>query len=545
MTIADPTASLESQSRWERFESILVRLSEWFNPILVKEARQALKSRQFLITFTLLLICGWGWSLLGLAMILSGSYSMSAGAHMLSGYYAILAFPLFVIVPFTAFRSLAMEREDRTYELLSITTLRPRQIIGGKLGTAVLQMIVYFSALAPCIAFTYLLRGIDIVSIVFLLAYTFYVSVLLSVAGLFLATVAKARHWQVVMSVAIILGLTWLYFGAVSITSMQLTMMGSLIYDNSDFWTAHAMAVISLGSYGVLVFYAAAAAISFASDNRATRLRVVLAIQQFILIGLTTYLWIQIEESEILAVGLTLAGIHWAIIGAMMTGESPQISQRVSRNLPHTVMGRLYLSLFTPGPATGYLFVIANMLTIVATFAGLIAVVEVFDVGTVNQANWILLFGFLFWCYIATYLGIGKLVMDGMRRANRTGPQLGLLVNLLLVLIASLGVTTIQWSFYDYRYQETYTMLQIANPFWTLGEFVDNGWRNTILTQTQPAALILGATSVLAIYFNLIANARQIRRQRQATPQRVLEDEAELHPRRVEQPKAARSPWDE
>ena len=43
---------------------------------------------------------------------------------MMSGYYCILAFPLLVIVPFSAFRSLAAEREDGTYELLSITTRR-------------------------------------------------------------------------------------------------------------------------------------------------------------------------------------------------------------------------------------------------------------------------------------------------------------------------------------------------------------------------------------------------------------------------------------
>ena len=39
-------------------------------------------------------------------------------------YYAILAFPLAVVVPYAAFRSLAAEREDNTYDLLSITTLQ-------------------------------------------------------------------------------------------------------------------------------------------------------------------------------------------------------------------------------------------------------------------------------------------------------------------------------------------------------------------------------------------------------------------------------------
>ncbi|MHB8953051.1 MAG: hypothetical protein ACYC4U_08710 [Pirellulaceae bacterium] len=41
-----------------------------------------------------------------------------------------------------------------------------------------LQMLVYYSALSPCIAFTYLLRGVDIVTILLILFYTLWASVL-------------------------------------------------------------------------------------------------------------------------------------------------------------------------------------------------------------------------------------------------------------------------------------------------------------------------------------------------------------------------------
>ena len=117
---------------------------------------------------------------------------------------------MLLIVPFSAYRSLAGEREDGTYELLSITTLSARQIVTGKLGSAVLQMLVYYSALSPCIAFTYLLRGVDIVTILLVLFYTFLASVLLSAVGLMVATVSRARHVQVLLSVALLLGLAFL-----------------------------------------------------------------------------------------------------------------------------------------------------------------------------------------------------------------------------------------------------------------------------------------------------------------------------------------------
>jgi hypothetical protein len=106
---------------------------------------------------------------LGLALIGPRVYYAAEGAEMLFPYYLILAFALLVVVPFGAFRSLAAELEDHTYELLSITTLGARQIISGKLASSFLQMLVYLSAIAPCIAFTYLLRGVDIRTILMLI----------------------------------------------------------------------------------------------------------------------------------------------------------------------------------------------------------------------------------------------------------------------------------------------------------------------------------------------------------------------------------------
>ena len=107
-------------------------------------------------------------------------YYGARGPEIFVGYYLILAFPLTIIVPFGAFRSLAAEREDRTYELLSISALTARQMIGGKLGSAIVQMLVYLSAISPCMAFTYLLRGIDFLTIGLFLVYTVLASVGLS-----------------------------------------------------------------------------------------------------------------------------------------------------------------------------------------------------------------------------------------------------------------------------------------------------------------------------------------------------------------------------
>ncbi|MFH1268488.1 MAG: hypothetical protein ABIK89_22425, partial [Planctomycetota bacterium] len=310
-------------------ERLLVRAGERLNPILVKEARQSLKSRQFVITFALLLICGWLWSFFGLAIMGPEASYTGKGPEMFMGYAVILAFPLLVIVPFWAFRSLASEQEDRTYELLSITALAPRQIISGKLGSACMQMIVYLSALSPCLAFTYMLRGIAFPTILFLIFYIVLGSLGLSVIGLLLGTVTSEKHWQVVLSVVLIIGLLWAFGLAVSLCSSILWGL-DLPVVTAEFWQLNAAWLTGYGTYFALFFCAAVAQITFASDNRSTRLRVVMAVQHACFVGWMAWAILAVApESEMLLVFLSFIGLHWYAMGALMTGEAPGLSPRV------------------------------------------------------------------------------------------------------------------------------------------------------------------------------------------------------------------------
>ena len=84
--------------RLHRFERLLAASGDRLNAILVKETRQSLKSRQFVTTFGLLLLCGWIWSLAGVAII---GPDINYGAHgpmMFYGYYMILAFVIIAVL---------------------------------------------------------------------------------------------------------------------------------------------------------------------------------------------------------------------------------------------------------------------------------------------------------------------------------------------------------------------------------------------------------------------------------------------------------------
>jgi len=137
-------------------------ISDFCSSILVKETRQAIKSRQFFSTFMLLLGAVICWTFFALSPARNSYDVDSLGSYMLFGFLVILGLPLVLIIPYTTFRSLAQEYEDGTIEMVLITTMKPWQIIAGKLGSAMLQVLIYVAILAPCISFCYLLRGVDI-----------------------------------------------------------------------------------------------------------------------------------------------------------------------------------------------------------------------------------------------------------------------------------------------------------------------------------------------------------------------------------------------
>ena len=242
------------------FRSLLERAGEWFNPLLVKECRQSLKSRQFSTTFTLVVVFSWLWSVYGIVMLGPNVAYQADGAEMFYGYYLILAFPLLLIVPYSAFRSLIAEREDNTFELVAITTLKPRQIVAGKLGSAVVQMIVYLSVAAPCLAFTYLLRGIDVLTICWILFYTVLASLGFSLVAVLLATLAKERHWQVMVSVLIVVGLFNAFLGAIEVC-YSILRVNRLPFQSLDFWIGNLQVQTAYWSTFALVYLAAGCAI--------------------------------------------------------------------------------------------------------------------------------------------------------------------------------------------------------------------------------------------------------------------------------------------
>jgi hypothetical protein len=450
----------------------------------------------------------------------------------------ILLVPMLVIVPFSAFRSLAAEREDGTFELLSITALNARQIVSGKLGSAVLQMIVYYSALGPCIAFTYLLRGIDILTILLLLYYAFLLSMLLSALGLLVATASRSRHWQVLLSVALVIALVVADIFASWAGGAVIWVGGSIPYDDVYFWLIQLAVLMFCISYLVLFLLSAAAQISFASDNRSTKLRVVLVVQHLLWVFWMTFLWIEARENDVLFGIVPFGSIHWFLAGALISGESGRLSPRIRRTLPQSMLGRMCGTWFNPGSGTGYIFAVVShwslvVVTVAATIAG---AMTGFSGSNVSE---LITMSTLAGAYVTIYLGVGRFIILAMKQVIHTGLVLPLLLH---IVIAALGaiVPAVLGGWIQGFNNLDYTPLQLSNWAWTLVEAGDGDiWG----TPSVPIALYVGAGLMLTA--NLLLAIREVEQTRLLTPSRVVEDELLLHPERAPQPKSAASPWDE
>lgn len=548
-TVGERTGSRPSKwaRGWNWIEGRLTAVAERANPILVKETRQALKSRQFTITFMVVLLLCWIASFVGIAWVGPQIYYAAAGPGMLAAYYTILILPLTLVVPFTAFRSLAAEQEENTFDLLSITTLSSRQIVTGKLTSALVQMVVYLSAVSPCIAFTFLLRGVDAIMVGMLLAVAVLGSVGLSMMALLVGAVARVRSTQVVISVALVLMLAGAGWGLWGIGIIIIS-EGSAIYRQSEFWLA-AVVVLSIyiTTFGLL-HAAAAAQIAFVSENRSTPLRRWMMAQQACLCGWMAGLAYAVMESsgmrpsnffgELVIVTATLGAAYWFLMGAMMTGEWPHLSRRVQRSLPTNDAWRPFVSLLNPGPGAGYLFAVANLtMPLLVALAALILADLVPGGRGSRSAESAVYYAIFAWSYVVAFLGFGRLIINALRQWIYVPMTAAFLIHVILLLTAIGVPTVVQMTSRELR-NSGYTLWQMTNPVWTLAELASRGVDNV---QGDILILILPTAAIIALLLNMRSVATELLLQKTPVPVRIIEDEAEIEAAAPHRPS---SPWD-
>lgn len=168
------------------------RIEDSVGPIVVKEVRQGLRAKVFAIFFGLLLSACLVVALVAVSEAADRSGG-ELGRGFLAAYLAGLGAVCFFVIPFIAFRSMLREREDETWVLLVLTGLGGRNIVRGKWVSAMSQALLFASACAPFVVFSYFLNGIDLPQILLPLLLSAGWTCLLTGVGIAIATQAHSR----------------------------------------------------------------------------------------------------------------------------------------------------------------------------------------------------------------------------------------------------------------------------------------------------------------------------------------------------------------
>ena len=350
----------------------------------------------------------------------------------------------------------------------------------------------------------------------------------------------RDKFGQLFLSVLVIVGLVIVAIFGISLVGQLVFWGGGIGLNNDDFWIATSVMSTFYVANFALVFLAAAARLTFASENRSTALRVAMVVEYLCLAGWMSAEWRSGGERDILCMFLALAAGFWYVMGVLMTGELPIFSRRVMRSLPQSFLGRILFTWFNPGPGTGYGFAVVNFLSAVVLVALALLLEEIVPSSGGRPGNpppgSVLVGGFALVCYLTIFLGLGKLIVAWIGRFVGRNTAMPILIHFMLLLFAVLIPFAIDWTMFG---TSDYSLLHITNPFWTATEFLDgSGW-----PLEGPLILVLLSAVALAI---LLANWRSLKRElsylRAKSPQRLIEDDAEMAPT-VEPVRS--SPWDE
>ena len=491
--------------------SVTTRLSTWFDrmsdglsPLVVKEARQIVRGREFLLSFLAALVAGMLVAFGGATEALSGS--STAGRWTFAALIGCLAFLGLGVVPLGAFTTLRQERAEQTLELITLTSLSSRGIVIGKLLAQGVKLLTLFAAIAPFLTMSFLLGGIDFTTVLISLVLLYMGSVWAGALCLFLSTLFRSRAASGL--VFVVVGLFVLFLLIAGLSMFQAASRGFPIVPTAFGLGTTTEAMIK-GFAILLTFWTCTVAnfvllaenrLSLATEDTVTPLRVGFFVQFLAMAGWAILFLNSIYRADTPEVIGALGSIHLAIVAIFVVTEDMSVPRRVLQRMRLASGWRRLLALFGPGAGRGAAYILVQMV-ILAT------VVAIFQPPALEQRKLLVSAG-----YICFFTGVPVLAFWRFAPAHVT--QARLRVAVLCTVAASLVVPDIihYLIFQPEVLDLSFGSRHLLNPFRTIAE-----WDLVDGTGLMVIPLMIAATGLLA-YVRLISLGAR------ATAQAVLVD---------------------
>jgi hypothetical protein len=501
-----------------RVSGLLDRIDDWINPIVIKELRQAVKSR--MVVSILMLFLGLQLFIVALFLVL-GEYQIDnrvqwdAGNRVFKVQQAIMLITLMLLVPAYAAIRLATERSDHNVDLLFISTLRPRSIIAGKLFAALVLALLVFSTCAPFMTFTYLLRGIDIPTILTMLGLDLLAVLWSTMLALFVAAIPGPRAVKFFLAFIAFIFLGVVCYGAGSGTTEMIFEGVGSFEARIDFWVLIGILVASgIGTTGLFFVYAVAM-ISPPSSNRILPVRVFLVVLLAVTgIGLflTSYYYKPSLHLGPIAYWVLVSGVLLSIQFAISICERERWGPRMMKSIPRNPLLRFGAFFIYTGSAGGM------ALTLLLTLAALLSAwywCEAYRSMGGYQAATTLLNIMTVVCLYTYCYGLSAVLVRTYVLAGQLKAAFTWLVAMLLIGLGSSVPAVFAYIFFQdqMRMQTDNGWWMLPNPFMAVYEITPGVMSGAINAEFHTLCLwFLGTWGVLVTVLSLPWVVGQIRR---------------------------------
>ncbi|MEI9864628.1 MAG: hypothetical protein WDN00_08760 [Limisphaerales bacterium] len=345
---------------------------EWeFNPIVIKELRQSVRSwtvtGMLLLFLTVMFITSLGFLV---SQSFDGNPNQELGGAIFQTFVGILTFSSVIFIPLYLGIRIAVERMDSNPDLLYISTLTPGSIIRGKFFCGAYMAVLFFSACLPFMAFTNLLRGVDLPTVFFILICLFLIVCAVNMLAIFLACLPMSRPFRILIALYG-LGQSVMIIFPLVFASYRMTQSGiGAMMASPSFW----LTFLTYGAIGLsvvgLLYFLSVALISPPSANRARPLRLYITAMWF-LGGLVSVVWVAHEGNSQLMLPWAVYSLVMMTISTLVTiSNQDQLSLRVRSKIPQAGMKRIVAFIFFNGAAGGFIWVASiSIITFLSTIA--------------------------------------------------------------------------------------------------------------------------------------------------------------------------------
>jgi hypothetical protein len=200
------------------------------------------------------------------------------------------------------------------------------------------------------------LRGVDVLSILVVLAFAFVAVCSAAIVALFLGCIPASKPFRIVLGLLFLLFILFVYGSVMTMLGVFLRSGTTAMFASSDFWAATLITLGLIGIFDVMLLITTATIITPPSANRALPIRLMTAVIWAISLGAAAAATFDRGDMIPTTVWAVTMLVLVTIVLSSAIGERDRWGPRVARAIPSNPFKRALAFLFYSGAGGGILW---------------------------------------------------------------------------------------------------------------------------------------------------------------------------------------------